>query len=170
MLPQNELPHHIKGLLRLFSNISLKHFYDEKGNQTTETASEDDKQKYIDSLPNFGIEISVLSKSVSDGVNICLLKRIKQVEIEAKLLLAIQMKWHTIIIPILSDDYVSGEVCKIGLINSDNIALRKLDFSKMENEFICVMAGDLIEIQPGFYEELKDDLRNSGLLKKHMNK
>lgn len=170
LLPQNELPHHIKGLLGLYSNISLKPFYGERGNQTTETASEDDKRKYIDSLPNLGIEIVVLSKSVSDGVNICLLKRIKQVEIEPKLLLAIQMKWHTIIIPILSDDYMSGEECKIGLIKRDNISLRKLDFSKTENEFICVMAGDLIEIPPEFHEELEDGLRNSGLLKKKMNK
>lgn len=166
LLPSHELPHYIKGLLNLYLNISMKPLYDEKGNPITETSNEDDRKKYIDSLPNLGMEIKISSKCVPNGVNVCLLKRVKDTDIEPKLLLAVQMKWYTIVIPILSDDYVSGENCKFSFVESDNISLRKLDFTKMENEFICDMTGNQIEIPPELYAKLEEDLRNSGLLRK----
>ena len=76
------------------------------------------------------------------------------------------MKWYTIVIPILSDDYVSGENCKFSLTEKDNVSLRKLDFTQIEDEFICDMSGDLIEIPQELYGKLEEDLRNSGYLKK----
>ena len=164
LLPSNDLMHYIKGLLALYFNISMKPFYDENGNQISEAPSADDREKYINSLPNIGVEIVISSDSVPNGVNVCLLKRISG--IEPKLLLALQMKWHTIIVPILSDDYMSGEVINFNLRGNDNIFLRKLDFSKLEGEFICEMTGTLIEIPKELFCELEENLRNSDLLKK----
>lgn len=146
--------------------ISRKPFFDENGNQIAEAVSEEERQKYIDSLPNLGMEIKISSKYVPSGVNVCLLKRVKDTEIEPKLLLAVQMKWYTIVVPVLSDDYVSGEKCKFSLAEKDNISLRKLDFTKTEDEFICNIIGNLIEFSLELYGTLEEDLRNSGFLKK----
>lgn len=166
ILPVNELEHYIEGLLVLYLNISMKPYYDENGNQIIGESSPEDRKKYIESLPNFGVEIKVSSNSVLNGVNVCLLKRIQEAEIEPKLMFAIQMKWYTIVIPVLSDDYVSGEKCKCKFIENSNNILRKLDFSKIEDEFICDMSANFIEIPRELYSELEQDLRNSGLLKK----
>lgn len=164
LLPANDLTHYIKGLMELYFNISMKPLYDENGSKIAEAQSKDDREKYIDSLPNFGVEIKIASDSVPNGVNICLLKRISGME--PKLLLALQMKWYTIVVPILSDDYVSGEVFNFNLRENDNISIRKLNFRKLEDEFICEMTGNLIEIPKELYGKLVEDLRNSGLLKK----
>lgn len=166
LLPWNELEHYVKGVAALYLYISGTSFCDENGNQIAEAMSEDDRQKYVDGLPNLGMEIKISSKYVPDGVNVCLLKRVKDTDVEPKLLLAIQMKWYTIVIPILSDDYVSGENCKFSLLEKDNVSLRKLDFTQIEDEFICDMTGDLIEIPQELYGKLEEDLRNSGYLKK----
>ena len=166
LLPWNELEHYVKGVAALYLYISRTSFCDENGNQIAEAMSEDDRQKYVDGLPNLGMEIKISSKYVPDGVNVCLLKRVKDTDVEPKLLLAVQMKWYTIVIPILSDDYVSGENCKFSLTEKDNVSLRKLDFTQIEDEFICDMSGDLIEIPQELYGKLEEDLRNSGYLKK----
>lgn len=167
LLPETELVYYIKGLLGLYLNISMNPFYDENGNQTVETSSEDERKKYIESLPNCGMEIRVSSTSVPNGVNVCLLKRIKEAEIEPKLLFAIQMKWYTIIIPVLSDDYVSGKSCKYTFVRNENTTARRLDFSKIEEEFICDMTGDIVEIPKELYRELEEDLKNKELLRKN---
>lgn len=166
LLPFNELEHYVKGVAALYLYISRTSFCDENGNQIAEAKSEDDRQKYVDGLPNLGMEIKISSKYVPDGVNVCLLKRVKDTDVEPKLLLAVQMKWYTIVIPILSDDYVSGENSKFSLTEKDNVSLRKLDFTQIEDEFICDMTGDLIEIPQELYGKLEEDLRNSGYLKK----
>ena len=116
LLPLEELPNYIKGLAALYLYMSMKPFHDENGNQITEALCEVDRQKYINSLPNLGIEIKISSQYVPNGVNVCLMKRIKNTQMEPKLLLAIQMKWYAIVIPILSDNYVSGEDCKFSLL------------------------------------------------------
>lgn len=166
LLPPNLLSYYILGLRELYLNISMNPLYDENGNPITETSNEDDREKYMDSLPNFGMEIRISSRAIPNGVNVCLLRRIKEAEIEPKLLFAIQMKWYTIVIPILSDDCVSGESCKFTLTGNENISLRKLDFNKIENEFICDMTANLIEIPKDFFYELEESLRNCGLLRK----
>ena len=79
---------------------------------------------------------------------------------------AVQMKWYIIVIRILSDDDVSGESCKFSLTEKDNISLRKLNFTKIEDEFICDEIADLIEFPQKLCEKLEEDLRNSGFLKK----
>lgn len=48
---------------------------------------------------------------------------------------------------------------------TDNATVRKLDFSKVEDEFICDMTADKIDIPKELYSELEADLRKSGLLK-----
>ena len=166
LLPWNELEHYVQGVGALYLYISREPYYDENGNQIVEAMSEEDRQKYIDSLPNLGMEIKISSKYVPNGVNVCLLKRVRDTDAEPKLLLAVQMKWYTIVIPILSDACVSGENCKFSLTEKDNISLRKLDFTLMEDEFICDMTGDLIEFPRELYGQLEEDLRNSGFLKK----
>ncbi|MBR1851867.1 MAG: hypothetical protein IJ794_01625 [Lachnospiraceae bacterium] len=166
LLPCNELAHYIKGLLAIYLNMSNKPYYDEKGKAITEALTEVDRQKYIQGLPDLGMEITISSKSIPNGVNVCLLKRIKKEKIEPKLLLAIQMKWHTIVIPILSDNYVAGETCNFNLNSIDNITFRKLCFSKIEEEFICDMSADVIEIPKELYKQLEEDLKNSCLLRK----
>lgn len=170
LLPCVELKHYIKGVVALYLCISDVPLFDETGEQIDETMREKERQKYIDSLPNLGMEIMISSKYVPNGVNVCLLKRAKDTEIEPKLLLAVQMKWYTIVIPVLSDDYVLGEKHRFSLTGKDNISIRKLDFTQIEDEFICDMTGDLIELPRELCEKLEEDLRNSGFLKKWMNK
>lgn len=165
LLPVSELGCYIKGMLGLYFNISMNHFYDENGKPSIELASADDRKKYIESLPNIGVEIRLSSNTIADGVNVCLLKRLQEVNMEPKLLFAVQMKWYTIIIPILSDNYKSGELCKLNVKGTDNATVRKLDFSKVEDEFICDMTADKIDIPKELYSELEADLRKSGLLK-----
>lgn len=65
LLPIAELPHYIKGIQNLYYYISMNSFYDQDGNQTDKTASEDDRQNYINSLSNFGIEILQLNDLVT---------------------------------------------------------------------------------------------------------
>lgn len=166
LLPKTELPHYINGMRYLYYYISMNSLYDQDRNQIDKTASEDDRQKYIDSLPNIGIEILLSNTLVKNGVNVCLLKRIKKADIEPKILFAIQMKWHTIVIPILSDDYVSGNICKCRISESENITARCLNFSEIEEEFICDMRAEKIEIPKELYKELEEDLKNSNLIRK----
>lgn len=165
LLPVSELEYYIKGKLGLYFNISMNHFYDENGHPLVELASSDERKKYIDSLPNIGVEIKLSSNTIADGVNVCLLKRIQEVNMEPKLLFAVQMKWYTIIIPILSDNYKSGELCKLNVKGTDNATVRELNFSKVEDEFIYDIVADKIDIPKELYGELEADLRKSGLLK-----
>ena len=37
------------------------------------------------------------------------------------------------------DDYVSGNICKYSFFESENITARRLNFSEIEEEFICDM-------------------------------
>lgn len=165
LMPISELTHYKEGLLNLYLYMSMKPCYDEKGNEININLDENDRRKYIDSLPNKGIELCIPSKSVPKGVHVCLLKRFKQEKIEPKVLFAIQMKWHTIIIPVISDDCTTGENCKISVLPK-HVNARILDFSKVEEEFICDMTADLIEIPKELYPILENDLRDSKLLKK----
>ena len=166
LLPIAELPHYINGMRHLYYYISMSSLHNQDGNQTGKTASEDDRQKYIDSLPNIGIEILLSSPLIKNGVNVCLLKRIKKADIEPKILFAIQMKWYTIVIPILSDDYASGNICKYSFFESENINARRLNFSEIEEEFICDMRAEKNEIPKELYKELEEDLKNSNLIRK----
>lgn len=68
--------------------------------------------------------------------------------------------------PWISDDYMSGENCKFSFVQNVNTFYRNLDFTKIEDEFICDMTGDLTEIPAELYEKLNEDLRSSGLLRK----
>ena len=165
LLPPNELVHYVKGLCGLYLAMSLNPFCDENGNEVTQGLTEDDRQEYLENLPNLGIEICVPSDSIPNGVNVCLLKQVEEIVSEPKLLFAIQMKWYTIVIPILSDDYNSGEKINLKCIGNKNMILRKLDFSKMENAFLCEMTAKSVEIPKEFFPELEEVLRNSGLLK-----
>ena len=166
LLPMNETKNYLKGILGLYYNISMSHFYDENGNQMDETANENERKKYINSLPNIGMEIILSSAFVKNGVNVCLLKKATETDIEPKLLFAIQMKWYTIVIPVLSDDYISGSLCKYTCTENENITVRSLDFTKVEEEFLCNMNADKLEISKELYEGLEEDLKNSKLLKK----
>ena len=165
ILPPNELKYYQKELCKLYLALSLKAFYDEDGNEIVPGLSESDKQEYLNCLPNFGIEICISNTSIPSGVNICLLKRSCESELEPKLLFAIQMQWHTIVIPILSDDYNSGENVNIKVRCNERVTIRKIDFSQVENEFICEMTGKQIDIPKELFPELEEALRDNGLLK-----
>ena len=66
---------------------------------------------------------------------------------------------------VLSDDYKSGKECKFHYIEHKNIQVKKLDFSKMEKEFVCNIPVKAVEIPKELLPELESALRNKGLLK-----
>lgn len=165
LLPFSELIHYIRGLSMLYLAVSLDPLYDEDGTIIVEKLTKDDQKKYFDSLPNLGIEICISSDDVPNGVNVCLLKRTKESSLEPKLLFAIQMKWYTIVIPVLSDNYQSQEINRFNCINNKNVMVKKIDFSKREMYFRCEMNAELIEIPQELYLELENDLKKCNLLK-----
>ncbi len=164
LIPQNEWKYHVKGLLDLYLKMSLKPYYDKDGKEIPIQLTENDKSKYINNLPNIGIEICVSEKSVPNGVNVCLLRRLENIQAEPRLLFAIQMKWYTIVIPVLSDNCTSGKEYKLKCIKNDTTILRNIDFNEMEKEFICEMNAKQIIIPKELYQKLQDDLRNANLL------
>lgn len=165
LLPMTELEHYRKNISLLYFFISKKPVYDENGKQIIESACESDREKYIDGLPNVGMEIKLSDPAIQNGVNVCLLKRTGKAEIAPQILFAIQMKWYTIVIPILSDDNTS-ENGKFKFVPSGNSTARVLDFNKIEDQFICDMAADIVEIPKELYKKLEEDLKNSNLMRK----
>ncbi len=165
ILPQSEIKYYQEEFCKLYLALSLKPFCDDDGNEIVPGLSENDRQEYFKYLPNFGVEVCLLSASIPNGVNVCLLKRNDEIGLEPKLLFAIQMKWHTIVIPVLSDSYKPGEDVNIKIRCDENVSVRKIDFTEVENDFVCDMTGKLIEIPDELFPELEENLRNSGLLK-----
>lgn len=49
---------------------------------------------------------------------------------------------------------------------SENITARRLNFSEIEEEFICDMRAEKNEIPKELYKELEEDLKNSNLIRK----
>ena len=73
-------------------------------------------------------------------------------------------------IPILSDNYVSGENCKFSVLTKDNMTVRTLDFHKIEDEYALNFNATKIEIPKELYDELTNALRKSDLLLKDVLK
>lgn len=164
LLPGEELEHYRKSILSLYLCLAKEPRY--CGIPLKESINESEKQNYIDHLPNAGIEIRVADSDVPDGVNVCLLKRNTKFPTEPQILFALQMKWYTIVIPVLSDECLPLDKYQCHFIENDYITVRKLDFSKIEAEFICDMTAKRLDIPKELYGKLEEELRNSGLLRK----
>ena len=74
------------------------------------------------------------------------------------------IEWHILVIPVLSDNYVSGENCKFSILQKDNMIVRELDFRKMEDEYVLEFNATKIEIPKELYGELASALRELNLL------
>lgn len=168
LLPSEEFMCYMREALCLYLCLSKSpcYCYDENGIETVVELDENEKQAYINSLPNTGIEIRIANERVSDGVNVCLLKRRDAPAVEPQIMFALQMKWHTIVIPIFGDDCMSGDSFRYRFVENNEITYRQLNFHETEDEFICDMSARRYEIPKELYAGLEEDLRNSGLLKK----
>lgn len=170
ILPFSELGDYIKGIMMLYLGLSGKALFDENDNEIVKPLTEEERKQYIEGLPNIGLEITICNSLVKKEVNVCLLKKTEEIEIEPNLLLAFQMGWHTLVIPILSDNYVSGENCKFSVSPKDNIMVRTLDFRKIEEEYALNFTATKIKIPEELYDELTNALRKSDLLRKDVLK
>lgn len=160
LLPLNKITHFIKNIISLYLFVSDKPIYSQ-----TDVFDEDEKEKYINGLPHKGLEICLASNSISNGVNVCLLKNTQNIESKPELIFAIQMKWYTIVIPVLSDEQFSLKGFHLNYVNPDSsITIRELDFKCMEDTFLCEMSTVKIEIPPELIPELEDELRKANLL------
>lgn len=165
LLPQNEINHYLKAINSLYLAISLKPIYDENHNMLLQNWNESDRQKYLENLPNLGMEISILSDSMPKGVNVCLLKRNDENSSEPQILFAIQMNKQTIVIPVISDDYQTGKQLRLKCIGNKELVLRKLDFSKIEEEYKYNIPDKMIPLPKEIFPELQNILRDNNLLK-----
>lgn len=165
LLPFNEIPHYINNILSLYSFISDKPLY----NQTEVVFDENKKDKYINGLPHMGLEICLTSDTIPNGVNVCLLKHTQKDESTPELIFAIQMKWHTIVIPILNDCAVSKNSFYLKYVQTLGSNIRELDFKSIEENLECDMSAVKIEIPKEFYPELEENLRKCKFLAKMIN-
>lgn len=166
LMPCNEIKNFIRGIISLYLFVADKPTYYDKNSVWDKT----EKEKYINSLPYVGLEICLEKGAIPKGVNVCLLKHTKKNETEPEFLFAIQMKWHTIVIPVLSDNSLSSDVCHFRYASSSHLNInniRELDFKCEENLFQCNMSAVQTNIPEELYPDLEDDLRKGGLLAKN---
>lgn len=166
LLPFSELTDYIKGIKMLYLALSGKALFDENDNEVVKQLTENERKQYFEGLPNIGLEITICNSVIKKEVNVCLLKKIEESGLEPNLLLAFQMGWHTLIIPILSDNYVLGESCKFSVKVKDNMVVRTLYFNKIESEYALNFNATKTEIPRELYDELTNALRKSDLLLK----
>ncbi len=164
LLPFSELSDYVKGIMMLYLGLSGKALFDENDNEIVKMLTEEERKQYVEGLPNIGLEIIICNSLVKKEVNVCLLKKTEETKFEPNLLLAFQMGWHILVIPVLSDNYVSGENCKFSILQKDNMTVRELDFRKMEDEYILEFNATKVEIPKELYGELASTLRESNLL------
>ena len=164
LLPFSELDDYIKGIMLLYLGLSGKALFDESGNEIVKSLTEEERKKYVEGLPNIGWEIIICNSVNKKEINVCLLKKEEETGSEPNLLFAFQMGWHILVIPILSDNYVSGENCKFNILQKDYMMVRGLDFRKIEDEYVMGFNATEIEIPKELYDELASDLRKSNLL------
>lgn len=164
LLPFSEIGDYIKGVVSLRWGLSGDTIVNENDNVIPNPFTADQRSEYLKGLPNIGWEVTLCDPSYSKELSVCLLKKSAEVEFEPGLLLAIQMGYQTIIIPVLRDNYISGEKCKIQFLLKDQMEMRELDFHKFEEEYSVKFTADEIEIPKELYGELTDSLRKAGLL------
>lgn len=162
LLPFAEITNYHERLVELYLNMSMNPFYDNNGEIMINAVSESDRIAYLDRLPNVGIEIITEGDDVSNGVNVCMMNRLKDSKILPMYLFAIQMKRYTIVIPVNSNELNCSNI-RINV--NDNSKIRKILFTEVENEFVCKMCVNKYEIPKEYYREIELALREKNLLK-----
>lgn len=165
LLPFSEIEKYIKGMLTLRFGLAGERIIDENGEEIDNPLTKEEREKCIYGLPSVGMEITICDSVIEKEINVCLLKKTEEIEHEPNLLFAIQMGWHTLVIPVLSDNYVSGQQCKLSVFPKDNMTVRELDFHTIEDECSFNFSATEIEIPEELYGELASALRKIKLLK-----
>jgi hypothetical protein len=164
LLPFSEIDNYVKGMIALRLGLAGEKIIDEYGNKIDNPLTKEEREKCVEGLPDVGLEITICDSMIKKELNVCLLKKTVETDLEPNLLFAFQMGWHTLIIPVLSDNYVSGENCKFSALPKDNMVVRTLDFHKIEEEYVLNFSATEIEIPNELYDELTNDLRKFDFL------
>ena len=105
LLPTEEYKNCAKNILLLYYSISPRPLFNE-----AKISNETEREHYLNGLPNIGVEACITDAPLNfeSCVNVCLLKLKELDNTKPTYLFAIQLKWHTIIIPVLSDSNISS--------------------------------------------------------------
>lgn len=160
IMPREEYANIVKGIAAM--RIALEN--ENMSEELQEKLSDFSNKKYYNSQPNVGIELINIDNPLEKTVDVCLMK-LKGYS-EPRYLFGLQLKYYTIIIPIVSDSFEGGELKLTPVTNHNLIHIRKLDFSSVEEKLVASFDATKIEIPQELYRGLEKDLRNSNLLRK----
>ena len=152
ILPLEMYPHYVKNFLSL-RELSLKE---------SEVLSDEEKEKYQNSLSNCGIGSFMPGRNPFNGVNVHLFKKTTEIEKHPKLIFCLEMKNFSFAIPVLSDEE-EGTFCMPSINLSDSECCDAIDYHKEEPFFECYFKADKIRVENK--EHLEIVLREHKLLK-----
>ena len=154
-----------ENILLLYYSISPRPLFNE-----AKISNETEREHYLNGLPNIGVEACITDAPLNfeSCVNVCLLKLKELDNTKPTYLFAIQLKWHTIIIPVLSDSNISSSKIQFSfkIQVPTTINIRSLSFSDIEQDYIIHMkALSQYELSKEEIEKLESDLLNAEYLK-----